>query len=81
MIFLLLLAMPSHHQKKNDAGPVGRIPAGPASFFKLRHLRRREAAEAKRENQKALPAAKGPLDGVERPHALWGCLFILVVDT
>ena len=47
----------------------------------LRRLRRREAAEAKRENQKALPAARGPLDGVERPHALWGCLFILVVDT
>ncbi|HVU69542.1 MAG TPA: hypothetical protein VHD63_20575, partial [Ktedonobacteraceae bacterium] len=33
IILLMLLAMPPHPQKKNDAGPAGLRPAGPASFF------------------------------------------------
>src|SRR5581483_2028383 len=52
--FLLLLAMPPHLQKKNDAWSVGRSPTDHASFFNLRRLRRRKAVEAKRENEKAL---------------------------
>jgi hypothetical protein len=54
--------MPPHPQKTNDAGPAGLRPAGPASFVKFAPPQAAQAAEAKRENQKALLAWAKRLD-------------------
>ena len=62
MIFLLLLSMPPRPQKKNDAGPAGRGPAGPASFFKLAPPAAARGSGGKTGKRKSPAAATACLD-------------------
>lgn len=53
LAFLLLIGKPSRPQKKKDAGATARLALHLSSRRRL--LRRCEATEAKREDEKALP--------------------------